>query len=341
MDSKEYQTRWNENKAIDLHNDLLSYLVASPSNTPHDSATCSSIEQLRKGGVGCLVLAVFAETKKGSELQLACQSKAYERLHEQYGDDFCLLQHRDPGKISTCLAIENCSTFSSESEPLDKGLRRLKRIFQKGIYPLYVSLTWNQENRFGGGAHSSAGLKDEGKIILDLLEGNATAIDLSHASDQLALDILNYMDRSNSSLHVIASHSEFRAITDASRNLPDEIAQEIAHRGGVIGLTAIRRFIGDTVDDFYRHIEHALAMNLGNALSIGADFFCVPGLPPKTLQAFYQEHFFPELSDASCLRPLLEQIGKRFGVEVKNKIAWKNAYDSLVSKAVSTTTHCS
>ena len=331
MSQKEYQTVWKENKVIDLHNDLLTYLVASPSHSPYDSATCSSIEQLRRGGVGCLVLPVFAETKYNSQYQLGRQSAIYASLHERYPEAFCPLQDPVKGAISTCFAIENCSTFLSESEPIERGLKRLKKLFSAGIRPLYVSLTWNQENRCGGGAHSSKGLKSDGERILDAIQGHVTAIDLSHTSDQLAYDILRFLDRTKNSLKVIASHSNFRAVSDVPRNLADELAQEIAHRGGVIGLTCIRKFIGKTSDDYYRHIEHAIALGVKDALAIGADFFCVPGLPPKVLSSFYKEHFFLEIADASSLRIVLREVERRFGKDVQEGLAWRNAWERLLT----------
>ncbi len=334
MYHEEYQTVWKENKVIDLHNDLLSYLVASPSHSPHDSATRSSIEQLQAGGVGILVVVAFSQTRRKSEYQLARQSALYTALHQRYSEHFCPLKERVDGKIATCCAIENCSTFLGETEPFERGLRRLKKVFSTGISPLYVSLTWNQENRCGGGALSTAGLKDDGRRVLDAIRGYVTAVDLSHASDQLACDILTYLDETKSPLQVMASHSNFRSVTDVPRNIPDEFAQEIVRRGGVIGLTAIRRFIGPTVDHYYRHVEHALAQGFGSALAIGADFFVVPGLASDILKSFYKEHFFPELSDSSCLRALLEEVGRRFGAEVQQGIAWKNSWEKLLVKAL-------
>jgi microsomal dipeptidase-like Zn-dependent dipeptidase len=334
MHKKEYQIMWKENSVIDLHNDLLSYLAASVTHSPYDSATCSSIEQLQRGGVRCLVTVAFTETQKDSEFQLERQSAQYEMLHTKYADVFCPLRRYEDGKIATCFAIENCSAFSSETEPLEESLKRLHTLFHSGIRPLYVSLTWNQENRFGGGAHATAGLKSDGEKLLDAIEGYVTAIDISHASDRLGADILNYLDRSKSSLKAIASHSNFRSVRRVPRNIPDELAQEIAQKGGVIGLTAIRNFIGTTMEDYYRHIEYALDKGLGDALAIGADFFCVPNLSPDVLEAFYQEHFFPTLSDASCLQSVLDEVEKRFGSDVKQKMAWKNAQQKLLSVAL-------
>ena len=62
---QEYQGR-----VIDLHNDLLSYLAFSPKHSPHDAITGTSIEQIQKGGITCLGLAVYAATASGCERAL-------------------------------------------------------------------------------------------------------------------------------------------------------------------------------------------------------------------------------------------------------------------------------
>lgn len=331
MSNTEYQTFWKESKVVDLHNDLLSYLLASSSHSPYDTVTRSSIPQLREGGIGCLAVVAYAETGRGSQYHLARQTAIFASLPERYPEAFCHLHAPVKGRIAICLAIENCSTFVGEDEPLERGIRRLNKIFRSGIRPLYVSLTWNHENRFGGGSSSRCGLKSDGERILDVIQGHVTAIDLSHTSDRLAYDILSYLDRTKSSLKVIASHSSFRHVSDVPRNLPDEIAKEICRRGGVIGLTCINYFIGKSADDFYKHIEHALSLGIKDSLAIGADFFCPHDLLPNSLKA---NHFFPEIADSSSLRAVLQEVGRRFGTEVQEGMAWKNARDRLFCPAL-------
>ena len=70
------------------------------------------------------------------------------------------------------------------------------------------------------------------------------AIDLSHTSDFLAHDILNYIDKMGLNVRTIASHSNFRKIAEVVRNLTDEIAKEILKRGGVIGFNLFKSFVG-------------------------------------------------------------------------------------------------
>ncbi|GEM_PF-5863961 len=52
---------------IDLHCDLLGYLIESPNRTPHDAIARCSLPQLRAGGVATQVLAIFTIVVPGTE----------------------------------------------------------------------------------------------------------------------------------------------------------------------------------------------------------------------------------------------------------------------------------
>jgi microsomal dipeptidase-like Zn-dependent dipeptidase len=167
-------------------------------------------------------------------------------------------------------------------------------------------MTWNEENRFGGGAHTHVGLKPDGKPLLDFLHQRKIAIDLSHASDPLADQILNYISKKNLDIPVIASHSNFRAVTEAPRNLPDTIAKEILHRKGIIGLNFVKSFVGsDASKDFVRHLEHGLKLGAKDQLCLGADFFYVGDIPPSQRKK-PEDYFFSSIGDAGCYQTVIE-----------------------------------
>jgi microsomal dipeptidase-like Zn-dependent dipeptidase len=338
-----------KNSTIDLHNDLLSYLAADRNRSPYDTMTRSAIPQLRAGAVSCLVTAVFAPTHSAdlqkmmppgmeasvlypemqhSHLQLKKQLQAFSLLLKQYPEVFCHLHERKENRIALVFAIENCSSFLSETEPLECALHRFRQTCHN-VFPLYTSLTWNGENRLGGGTHSNKGLTDEGKAVLDFLQDFITAVDLSHASDQLATDILRYLDTTKSSLRVMASHAQLRTCTPAVRNLPDELITEIVTRNGIIGLTMIKSFIGPQASAWYDHVEYALRNGWENSLAIGADFFVSSHLPASLFPQFSEEHFFPELDNASCFLEVQDQVSQRFGQTMANKIFRENAWRLL------------
>jgi membrane dipeptidase len=77
-----------------------------------------------------------------------------------------------------------------------------------------------------------SGLSSFGKEVVWDMNRLGMLIDISHASDDLQLSIIQ-----ESKVPVIASHSCVRALSDKPRNIPDEILKEIAEMEGAIMIT--------------------------------------------------------------------------------------------------------
>lgn len=322
----------------DLHCDLLSYLARGPSSTPHDPAVRCSIPQMREGGVKLQTLAIFTETVEGSSQRGQLQANAFRSLLKNYSDVFYALREPsdlerfpDPAAIAVILAIENASAFAEEDEDLELAFERLRKIHKKVGKVLYVSLTWNTDNRFGGCCYSTVGLKPDGKRLLDLLAQNNIAVDLSHASDRLAHDIFDYIDKHGLPLRVIASHSVMRAIFNAPRNLPDEIAKEIIKRGGLIGLNFVAKFIGPKMDMFLKHLERVLLFCGSKNVCFGADFFYDDDLPAGYRTT--EKSFYDDFGNASSYPRLLQMIRRELHLpeEIVNELAHNNLVNFLRS----------
>lgn len=312
---------------IDLHCDLLAYLQKDKLRTPYDCAVRCAIPQLRKGGVKLQTMAIFTETGKDSSKKGFQQAQIYEKLPLMYPQEFVHFSQKwtlEAPYIGTFLAIENASGFCDEEETLEEGLSRLKQIV-KIASPLYISLTWNTENRFGGGVLAShIGLKSEGKILLEELHQQQIAIDLSHASDALAYDIIDYIEGHGLEISLIASHSNARQITPELRNLPDDIAIEIFRRKGVVGLNLYRFFIGETEDYLVKHLAHWLELGGEEQLAFGADFFNDADI--SSVQRRGKQAFFPAFQEASCYPTLLSLLQKELKLksEVLENLAYRN-----------------
>lgn len=298
----------------DLHCDLLLYLEKNLRRTVNDPESQCSFLQMKKGGVSFQTLAIFTETVKGSSQSGAKQFSLFQKLLPNHG-------------TTLMIAIENASGLIEEEEDLELGFRRLERMLHEIGFILYISLTWNQENRFGGGNASKTGLKKDGEALLDFLGSKKIAIDLSHTSDALAYDILNYIDKKGLKIQPIASHSNFRKITAAARNLPDELAIEIVRRKGVIGMNCIRSFMGKDPHDFLKHFEHGIRLHGEKALCFGADFAPVIDFPPELdpLKPFY----FPGLDNSSCYPKLLDLLREQFSEESIKQFAHENLQNFL------------
>jgi microsomal dipeptidase-like Zn-dependent dipeptidase len=317
---------------IDLHCDLLAYLFLQEKRTPFDPICRCAIPQLKSGNVKLQTLAIFTETGPQSVAQGLKQVEAYETLLTRHALYFEPLSSAptESEKTQIIPAFENASSFADENEPLKESLKRLETLRTRLGRILYIGFTWNTENRFAGGvAAQQTGLKEDGKRLLEWMQGKNIACDFSHPSDRTAYEVIEYIDKHSLNIPLIASHSNFRTITPELRNLPDDLAKEIIRRDGLIGVNLFAPFIHKTNPDYlFRHIEHALHLGAENTLCFGADFFCDTDFP--SIQQKYQvEHcFFPQYSNASTYPRLLQALP--FPEHLLSKLAWQNAFRFLL-----------
>lgn len=302
-------------RVADLHCDLLWYLSNDPARTVNDLESQCSIPLLKQGQVAIQTFPIYTVTGPQS----------VERGQKQFDifDSLCAntteLQHQ--------LAIENASGFCSEQEPLAEGLRRAAGWNKK--HPLvYISLTWNEENRFGGGAETQMGLKEDGKKLLEWMSGKKIAVDLSHASDQLAQDVL--LEIESLDIIPIASHSNFRSVCAHVRNLPDDIAVRIAQKKGVIGLNMVRHFVGKKPEDLILHIEHAKKLGIENHLCLGTDFF--GEVDVELAKSHMKPYFFEGFSTSSCYPQIQQILKKNYSEDVIEELMYKRLHQFLENR---------
>jgi microsomal dipeptidase-like Zn-dependent dipeptidase len=315
---------------VDLHCDLLSYLAQYPDGSPNDTDEIGcAIPFLQKGNVCVQIMAVYTPTGPESTKLYDLQMTAYHKLLKHYHKYFYQPEPHTLDDVAargdrtaTFLAIENGSGLCLEDEPLDKGLQRLDQLIRDYRHILYISLTHHDENRFGGGNKATAGLKPDGKHLLEFLSGKKIAVDLSHTSDALAYDIVNYIHHKGLDIPFIASHSNFRSVCAHNRNLPDDLVSAIAAQNGLIGMNLLRPYIHpDDPAVLKTHIRYGFEQGAGHCMAMGADFFATReygnthGVP-----FFYEEH-----QDASCYPGILNSVSDTLGVAELKALAYENA----------------
>jgi membrane dipeptidase len=163
-----------------------------------------------------------------------------------------------------------------------------------------ITLTWNGENKIGGGANTDAGLKPFGAKVIKKMNDLGIVVDLSHASDRLFYDIISLFP----DLRVVATHSNSRSICNHKRNLTDEQFKIIAKNGGVVGLNFCQYFLSEenaSFADVVSHAEHFLSLGGEDAISIGSDFDGTDVVNPiksiediEMLAEYFLKHNYPE-----------------------------------------------
>ena len=118
---------------------------------------------MRSGGVALQTLAIFSMTTDSPVELAARQLECFEELLSTCEGWVERVEGADgfdarPGRpVRLVAAIENASGVCAEDEALEVGLERLESMISRVGPLLYVSLTWNHENRFGGGKHLDRG----------------------------------------------------------------------------------------------------------------------------------------------------------------------------------------
>ena len=96
-------------------------------------------------------------------------------------------------------------------------------------------------------------------------------MDLSHGGEKSFYDALEV-----SSLPIVCSHSNAKALCDVPRNLTDDQMRALARKGGVAHVTLYHGFLrkeGEaTVLDAIAHLEHAIKVMGIDHVGLGTDF---------------------------------------------------------------------
>ncbi len=164
------------------------------------------------------------------------------------------------------------------SHALDGRADRFDEVTAGGVRCL--SLTWNQNNRYGcangfNGTAQDTGLSAEGVQLVKECGRRSILLDVSHASDNTTMDVLR-----TSTLPVLATHSDFREVTGHSRNLTREAALAIRDSGGVIGFNLCLPFLGgEHIEALLPHLDYALETVGEDAVCFGGDIDGIDAYP--------------------------------------------------------------
>jgi membrane dipeptidase len=275
---------------IDTHNDIPSFTVdgADIGNSPRNH---TDIPRLREGGVGAIffsvyVAATYVNGNHSANRTLQMIDTVYHDVIDRYPDTFKLAltaqdveEAHHEHKIAALLGIEG-------GHAIEDSPRLLRDYYRLGVR--YMTLThWNTNNWADSSGDINNpevthhnGLTGQGKEIVREMNRLGMMVDISHVADKTFYDALE-----TSTAPVIASHSSCRAVTNAPRNMTDDMIGKLAAKGGVIQININCGFISQksadapkeapvraTLADVVAHIDHARQIGGIDAVGIGTDF---------------------------------------------------------------------
>jgi len=154
------------------------------------------------------------------------------------------------------------------SHALEGSTLNIKKMFDAGFR--MMSLQHFFDNRLGGSLHgeSGQGLTEFGKSALEEMERLRIIVDVSHSSTAVVADVLDIATRP-----VVVSHTGVFGHCPNKRNIPDQLMQRIAAKGGLV---AIGHWDGAVckaeVDEIIKALRYAIDLLGEDRVALGSDF---------------------------------------------------------------------
>lgn len=159
------------------------------------------------------------------------------------------------------LGIEGCHC-------LEGKIKNIKGLFDAGYR--MVSLHHFFDNELGGSLHgiSGDGLNEFGRHVVRELERLEIIIDVAHSSPKVVDDVLEITKRP-----VVVSHTGVYGVCQSKRNIPDELMQRIAQKGGLICIGYWEGAVCDiTPNGIIKSIGYAINLVGEDHVALGSDF---------------------------------------------------------------------
>ncbi|MCW4048287.1 MAG: dipeptidase [Candidatus Bathyarchaeota archaeon] len=156
------------------------------------------------------------------------------------------------GKLAWVAVLESASCIENEVDRLD---------ILYGLGVRSIGVNYSESNMLGSGLKEpgDGGLTDFGYDALVRMNKLGLLVDVSHTSDQTALDTIKL-----SKDPIIVSHAGARALTPTTRMFPDEVIQALGERDGVMAieaapnLTVTEKNPLHSIESYMEHIEYCI-----------------------------------------------------------------------------------
>ena len=302
-------------KIIDLHCDTLWKMYNDPNYSIRENDGHISDIALKKGNYAAQCFAVYQPIKITGEEGKGFFKTQYNQYCERIlksplissaksGEE--IKENAEKDIVSAILTVENADFLQNDLS----GIDALERIGVK-----FMGLVHNGENCLGYNcsddrAYSALPLKPFGKEVIERLYHTQITADVSHLGEGGFKDVADISGKP-----FIASHSGCREIFDHPRNLWDHQIKSIAESGGVVGTVFYSVFLNGKdhtkIEDIILHISHIIKVGGEDSVALGTDF---DGIECGLF-----------LENASGMTLFAEELIKRFGYSVAEKICFKNA----------------
>jgi membrane dipeptidase len=195
--------------------------------------------------------------------------RANPHIYMRVSEPADFLQAKRSGKVGIIYSFEGVEMLEGKIERIDLFRARGVRVMQ---------LSYNKPSPFASGVLSpqpSEGLTPLGREAVQRMNALGVSLDLSHCDELSTLAAL-----AASETPALITHAGCSAVFANPRNKSDAVLRAMAAKGGVVGIYDLsflaRAPKQPTLDDYLRHITHALNVCGEDHVGIGSDAMLMP-----------------------------------------------------------------
>ncbi|HKD83315.1 MAG TPA: dipeptidase [Terriglobales bacterium] len=245
---------------IDTHADTPGRLVDENFDLAQDAGTgYLDFNKIKAGNLGAQFFSIWVEPKanKGNEAKRALDmiDAVYEQARRHpdkmmmaYGTHDIVVAHQEH-KLAALLGVEG-------GHAIEGDIRILRDYYRLGVR--YMTLTWSNTNEIGDSSgdmddkniQRHGGLTPFGREVVEEMNRLGMIVDISHVADSTFYQALEL-----SKAPVIASHSSSRALTNAPRNMTDDMLRALAAKNGVAQVNFYCAFVSQKYLDAAKQLR--------------------------------------------------------------------------------------
>jgi membrane dipeptidase len=255
-----------KNIVVDLHEHPVIFPEESREGYMREGREVCAYEALSRSPLD----AVFDNLMNGSAYITSKRGWKWTDMIHDLGMRLCDIAHQDfiihckkvddivsayeTGRLAWVAVLESASCIENEVDRID---------ILYGLGIRVMGLTYSETNMLGSGLGElgDGGLTDFGYDAIIRMNKVKMLVDVSHCSDQTALDAIDA-----SKEPTIISHAGARALLNIPRLFPDEVLQALAENKGLIGIeaapgyTATEKDTLPSIDTYMAHLEYCIEL---------------------------------------------------------------------------------
>ncbi|HEY1678425.1 MAG TPA: dipeptidase [Candidatus Sulfotelmatobacter sp.] len=206
-----------------------------------------------------LIDSVYEQAAKHPDrMMMAFSTADIERAHKEH-------------KLAALMGIEG-------GHSIEADMHLLRDYYRLGVR--YMTLSWSNTNEWADSSgdindekvQHHNGLTDFGKQVVLEMNRLGMMVDISHVADKTFWDAI-----ATTKAPLIASHSSARALTNAPRNMTDDMLRAVAKNGGVVQVNFFNGFI----DENFRKAAEAQKNDEAAAVKAYSDKLKAEGKEPS------------------------------------------------------------